>query len=293
MKKVLYMITAVLLLTGCSLQNPFQKKEQPESPTEETIEDDNNMTSDSELEKPEEQKEPDNNIDEENGEQKQDSSNEISEIALEATYFNDIQEVNNKLEIKNPSNIVALVNKEFALPGNYEPDDLVRPKVAFSFGDEDIEKSYLRKEAAVALEKMFAEAKKDNIHLFAVSGYRSYNRQTTILDAEIARIGEKKAMQVVANPGNSEHQSGLSMDISSQEANFLLTEDFGDTADGKWLKKNAHRFGYILRYPKDKEGITGYQYEPWHFRYVGEKVAKWVYENDWTLEEFFQEVEKI
>lgn len=286
MKKVLYLITAALLLTGCSLQNPFSKEEQTEPPVD-------NVPSQSEEKDPVGEKDADNNKEHESEQQNQGNKSEESKIALEAAYFNDVQEVNNKLEIKNPSNTVALVNKEFALPGNYEPDDLVRPKVEFSFGDEDIEKSYLRKEAAEALEKMFAEAKKNNIHLFAVSGYRSYARQTLILEAEIAKIGEEKALQVVANPGNSEHQSGLSMDISSESANYLLTEDFGDSSDGKWLANNAHRFGYILRYPKDKEGITGYQYEPWHFRYVGEKVAKWVYENNWTLEEFFQEVEKI
>ena len=100
-------------------------------------------------------------------------------------------------------------------------------------------------------------------------------------------------MLVVANPGFSEHQTGLAMDISSLSANRDLTEEFGETIEGKWLKENAHLFGFILRYPKGKESITGYQYEPWHFRYVGEKVAPIIFSKNLTLEEYFKKVEKI
>lgn len=169
----------------------------------------------------------------------------------------------------------------------------MRPKVEFSFGNQDIEKSYMRKEAAKALEDMFNGAKKSGITLYAVSGYRSYNRQTEVYDAEVSRVGEEKAVQAVAYPGNSEHQTGLAMDISSESADFLLTEGFGETKEGKWLKENAHLYGFILRYPKGKEKITQYKFEPWHFRYVGKKSAKDIYENDWTLEEYFKVVRKI
>lgn len=218
---------------------------------------------------------------------------EESPFTLEADYFNKIKVVDGRNIIQNPMNTVSLVNKEYGLPDGYAPDDLVRPNVAFSFGGQDIEKSYMRKEAAEALEKMFAAAKKEGIILYAVSGYRSYDRQTVLFDAEVKRVGEEKAIQAVAYPGNSEHQTGLAMDISSESSNFLLSDDYGKTAEGKWLRENAHRFGFILRYPEGKEKITGYKYEPWHFRYVGEKSAKDIYENDWTLEEYFQLVKKI
>ncbi|OCA90822.1 peptidase M15 [Bacillus sp. FJAT-27225] len=212
---------------------------------------------------------------------------------LEAAYFNQVQETSGKKEIMNPENILALVNKEFSLPGEYRPNDLVRPNVPFSFGESDAEKSLMRKEAAKALEKLFAQAKKENIEIFAVSGYRSYIRQKTLFDVEVANSGLEKAEQVVAVPGQSEHQTGLTMDIASRATNLELTEAFGETKEGKWLAENAHKFGFILRYPKGKEHITNYQYEPWHFRYVGTEAAKTMYKNDWTLEEFFQEVEKI
>ena len=214
-------------------------------------------------------------------------------LTLEAALFNEVVQVNGKNVIQNATNTMALVNKEFALPDGYAPTDLVRPKVAFSFGDQDIEKSYLRKEAATALELMFSDAVKNGLHLFAVSGYRSYDRQKAVFDAEVNRVGYEKAVQAVAVPGNSEHQTGLSMDISSESAHFGLTEQFGETAEGKWLANHAHLFGFVQRYPKGKEGITGYQYESWHYRYIGVKAATEIFENQLTLEEYFNIVEKI
>lgn len=215
-------------------------------------------------------------------------------LTLEAGFFNEVREVDGKKVIQNPDNILVLVNKQFSLPSSYEPENLVRPKVNFSFGSEDIEKSYMRKEAAKALEKMFSDAKKEaNLDLFAVSGYRSFKRQQEVFNAQVASVGEKKAIQVVAFPGQSEHQTGLTMDISSQSADFLLEESFEKTAEGKWLRENAHRYGFIMRYPKGKEAITGYDYEPWHFRYVGKEAATIIYEEGWTLEEYFDIVEKV
>ncbi|MDZ5474649.1 M15 family metallopeptidase [Bacillus sp. 31A1R] len=216
-----------------------------------------------------------------------------NELVLASEFFNQVKEVNGKNIIQNPTNVLALVNKQYNLPSSYSPLDLVRPDVSFSFGDEKLEKSYLRQEASDALEKMFNKAAQQDIHLVAVSGYRSYDRQAVLFDAEVNKVGKKKAVQVVAIPGSSEHQSGLAIDISSHSANLILTEEFGKTVEGKWLAKHAHKYGYILRYPKGKETITGYQYEPWHFRYVGVEAAKVIYKNKWTLEEYLNIVEKI
>lgn len=291
MKKLIWVLGSVFLLAGCNMDHASDKVEDEEKEQQEE------KTSTEKQENTEKVKE-DKNKDQDNEEKKKNESAAESDssegkLLLEAAYFNDIVQVDGRNVIQNPTNIMVLVNKGFALPDGYKADDLVRPNVTYSFGDQDIEKSYLRKEAADALEKMFVEAKDSGVHLFAVSGYRSYERQKTIFDTKVNQVGQEEASQVVAIPGNSEHQTGLSMDISSESANFELTEKFGETADGKWLMENAHRFGFILRYPKGKESITGYEYEPWHYRYVGVKAATEIYKNKLTLEEYFNIVEKV
>ncbi|EIJ78531.1 serine-type D-Ala-D-Ala carboxypeptidase [Bacillus methanolicus PB1] len=282
MKKTILILGTCILLAGCSKLEeniPFLKK------MDDTAEEQNNQLNDEIGNK------GGNNH---TGNKNSSNPGQLDDsITLKAKYFNQVKQVDGKYVIQNPANVLALVNHQFGLPSTYAPNDLVRPKVAFSFGNQNIEKSYLRKKAAAALEKMFAEAKKQNIELYAVSGYRSYERQEELFHAEINRVGKEKAVQAVAVPGTSEHQTGLAVDISSKSVNLDLTEQFGTTPEGKWLVKNAHKFGFILRYPKDKESITGYQYEPWHFRYVGTKAAKVIYEKNLTLEEYFDIVEKI
>jgi zinc D-Ala-D-Ala carboxypeptidase len=215
------------------------------------------------------------------------------QLTLDDIFFNQILETNGEKIIMNPENTLALVNKQFSLPETFLPNDLTRPDVEFTFGDLKIEKSLLRKEAASALEKLFQEAKQNGIELFAVSGYRSYEYQHGLFETEVKKVGREKAMEAVAFPGQSEHQTGLAMDITSRSVQLKLTEEFGLTKEGKWLAENAHRFGYILRYPKGKEPITGYQYEAWHFRYIGIEAATAIYTNNLTLEEYFQIVKKI
>lgn len=214
-------------------------------------------------------------------------------LTLDASFFNEIMEVDGKRVIQNPDNPLILVNKEFSLSQEYVPQDLVRPNIAFSFDDEDIEKSYLRKEAALALEEMFGDAAEAGIELFAVSGYRSYERQNSNFQNNVNRLGEDEAIRVSASPGNSEHQTGLAMDISSHSADLLLTQQFGETVEGKWLMDNAHHYGFILRYPEGLEDITGYIYEPWHYRYVGVEIATEIKDRQITLEEYFNIVKKI
>ncbi|ATH92054.1 peptidase M15 [Bacillus glycinifermentans] len=246
-----------------------------------------------------EQKQPDTtntkNVSNVNKDQKTDSSKSDltdQEFVLESKYFNQLKEINGLPTIQNPENILALVNKEYALPGDYKPADLTVPNVQFSF-KEDIEKRYIRKEAAEALEDLFKAAKKQGYELAAVSGYRSYDRQKTIYDNEVSLKGEKKAKEAVAYPGESEHQTGLAMDISSKSMGYALSQDFINTKDGKWVDENAYKYGYIIRYPKGKESITKYEYEPWHLRYVGKKAAKVIKEHNLTLEEYFKKVKKI
>ncbi|MBC2325608.1 M15 family metallopeptidase [Listeria booriae] len=206
---------------------------------------------------------------------------------------NKLIEKNGTEYIANPENILVLANKDYLLQSTYTPPDLVRPNVTFSFGDAQVEKAQMRKEAGAQLEAMFAAAKQDNLTLYAVSGYRSYKRQQEVFSAEVANKGEAKAKEAVAVPGTSEHQTGLAMDISSKDQGYELTEAFGDTPEGKWLQKNAHNYGFILRYMKGRESTTKYQYESWHYRYVGKDAATIIYNNNWTLEDFFQHVQAL
>ncbi|MEJ9148860.1 M15 family metallopeptidase, partial [Bacillus thuringiensis] len=160
----------------------------------------------------------------------------------------------------------------------------VVPNVPFSFSG-TVEKSHLRKEAAEALEKLFDLAKQEGIQLHAVSGFRSYDYQQRLYANNVKRKGQEHTDRFSAKPGHSEHQTGLTMDVSSKSANNELELSFANTKEGKWLKENAHCTGFIIRYPKGKESITGYAYEPWHIRYVGD-IAKNIYKQKQTLEEY-------
>lgn len=188
--------------------------------------------------------------------------------------------------VANPDDLLVLVNKQHNLSKDYVPGDLVAPNIPFYF-DEDLPKRYVRREVAKALEELFAAAKKENIELLGASGYRSYSRQEAIFASNVAQKGEDEARKVSAVAGQSEHQTGLAMDVTSKYVGYDLIEEFGETKEGIWLKDNAHKYGFIIRYPKGKEDITGYSYEPWHIRYVGKDVAAVVYQNGYTLEEYF------
>jgi D-alanyl-D-alanine carboxypeptidase len=175
--------------------------------------------------------------------------------------------------VSNPASISVLVNKGNALSRNYRSKDLVRPQVKFVFGSEKLEKALLRKEAPAALEKIFKRAASHNIKLYAVSGFRSYWTQEYLFNREVSCVGRQKAELAVAKPGTSEHHTGLTMDVSGASVHYMLSEMISQSKEGMWLALHAHEYGYILRYPKGKEKITKYEFETWHFRYVGIKAA--------------------
>lgn len=180
-----------------------------------------------------------------------------------------------------------LVNRKHKLESDYIPGDLVVPAIRFSYYGVQ-EKSHLRAEAAMWIEKLFEAAKEEQINLVAVSGYRSYNRQKQIYEANIEAKGEKTTNQVSAKPGTSEHQTGLVMDVSAYSVGCELEQNFGSSAEGIWLAENSYKYGFIIRYGKEKENITGYTYEPWHIRYVGKNLAEYLYKNDLALEEYYK-----
>ncbi|GAB6098590.1 hypothetical protein JCM16358_04690 [Halanaerocella petrolearia] len=187
--------------------------------------------------------------------------------------------------ITQPTSNLVLVNKERALPASFTPADLTIPDIPFPY-KEDVPKKQVKPIVAKALEQLFTQAKKENIKLAGVSGYRSYQRQKSIFNYNVRRKGRKEANKTSAQPGESEHQTGLAIDVSSPSVNYRLVEDLGKTKAGKWLAENAAKYGFIIRYPQDKTEITGYQYEPWHLRYVGQKHALKISSNNLTLEEY-------
>lgn len=146
-------------------------------------------------------------------------------------------------------------------------------------------------DSARALEEMFAAAKEEKINLLAISGYRSYSKQDRIYEKKTKKVGEEKANEYVAKPGTSEHQLGLAMDLGEKNVHTSLTESFANTKAGIWLVDNAHRFGFIVRYQKNWEEITGYLYEPWHVRYVGIDHASAMYKENIPMEEYVQKVQ--
>lgn len=190
------------------------------------------------------------------------------------------------IEVEEPERIDVIVNKQRKLPEGYETPNLTVPDVPFSF-EEFHPKKQMRKKAAVALEELFQAAEEDGLEPVAASGYRSYERQKAIYENSVAENGREYANRYSAKPGTSEHQTGLAMDVTSAEMGFGLDESFVNTEEGQWLKENAHRFGFVIRYPEGKSDITGYAYEPWHLRFVGKELAGKVHAENVTLEEYF------
>ncbi len=186
----------------------------------------------------------------------------------------------------NPESITVFVNKEFCLPKDYLPKDLVMPNIPFDYsGLED--RKLMRTVAAEAIVELFAAAKDEGHMLYGVSGYRSYTRQRDIFLNNIVHKGKTHTLKYSAVPGVSEHQTGLAMDVSTKGLRYRLVTRFSSSPEGKWLAANAHYYGFIIRYGDNAIDITGYEYEPWHIRYVGIDLAKYLYDNDLTLEEYY------
>ena len=170
-----------------------------------------------------------------------------------------------------------LVNKDNPLPRAYIPNTLENVHSEYK------ENILLDNKALEAFQELKREALRYGYHIDIVSGYRDYDYQEKIYNKLLEEKGFTYAITRIASPGKSEHQTGLAMDVGK------IDDDYGETKEGIWLKENAHKYGFIQRYPKGKENITGYKYEAWHYRYVGKKIAKYIYENDISFEEYYAE----
>ncbi|MBR2812147.1 MAG: M15 family metallopeptidase [Solobacterium sp.] len=176
-----------------------------------------------------------------------------------------------------PGNLLFIANKKHPLPDGYEPDDLTVVEV-------NTAGAYvrMRQEPNEAMKEMFAAAKADGANLVVASGYRSEEYQSQLYSRYVEEGGAEFADSVSSRPGYSEHQTGLAADLS-----YDLNDNFADTKEGLWLAEHAWEYGFILRYPRDKKGVTGFDFEPWHYRYVGREYAKLVHESGLTMEEYF------
>lgn len=220
---------------------------------------------------------------------------ESREVLLSNTEHENLEnktQESNYMEIQRLESILnnqyfILVNRENRLSENYVPNNLIEIKSRFlNYAEDD----NLESTASEALNRMFNSAMEDGISLVGVSGYRSYDMQRRLYDTRMIREGEAQTRSYTAEAGASEHQTGLAIDILSDEYS-VLDEGFENTRAFKWLNENCYKYGFILRYLKGKEDITGYNYEPWHFRYIGnEEAAMEIMNRGLTFEEYINEI---
>ena len=183
--------------------------------------------------------------------------------------------------------ILVHVNKDASLAANYIPNDLVN----ISSKVKTIGVICLKEEVATFLKKMFSDASKEKIKLAVTSGFRPAEVQSVLYEALIQKKGEK-AKDRIAKPMHSEHQLGTAVDLSGKSIDYLSADDsFKGTAEEMWLEQNAYKYGFVLSYPKDKTLITGYDYEPWHYRFIGISLAKKIFEKNMSVEEYFGSID--
>lgn len=186
--------------------------------------------------------------------------------------------------ITDPNSYDVLVNKTYKLDKNYIPNDLEEVSNKFAYDNK-----FLRHDAREAFENMANDALKLGYKIILVSAYRNYSYQADLYKEYVDTMGIDYARMCSAKAGHSEHQTGLALDIMGSNGDYNL---FSDSKEFYWVKDNAHKYGFILRYPANKTNITGFKYEPWHYRYVGD-IAEYLYENDLTLEEYRKQKKDI
>lgn len=195
------------------------------------------------------------------------------ELNMDKTYYDDATIV------KNPNDITVLTNKYLEIPKDYEPDDLVEMDDDYANNMYGVKK--LRKEAYDQFVKMCDDSRKEGINFYAESAYRSYSFQDTLYKNYVYENGQEEADKYAAKPGFSEHELGLAIDLANIWTITTKGEEYA------WISKNAYKYGYIIRYKKEWEDITGYAEEAWHIRYVGVDVATTVHKKGLTYEEYY------
>ena len=201
-------------------------------------------------------------------------------IGLDYKFYNYISKTDTSKDL------LMLVNKYLKLEENYVPKDLEEiNSIYFINGNKNVR--LLRKEAKEAFEQLSYDSIKNGNPVYGQSAYRDYNRQKDIYNSTVKESSIKVADMDTARPGHSEHQTGLAIDVSSTKNGNMLNFEF--TASYNWMLNNAHKYGFILRYPRTKEDIHGFIFESWHYRYVGVAVATYMKMNypDLTFDEYY------
>ena len=189
------------------------------------------------------------------------------------------------VETPNTNSLLVLVNQNYRLDEFYAPTDFVPVEVPVTPYSQ-VNTNYLRRDAADATELLFSKAQEAGYELTLRTGYISYSVQKNLYNQDVYEMGLEYADKFNSRPGHSEHQTGLAIDITTPSINNELSLEFADTEEGKWVLAHAHEYGFIIRYPENRESEVGYFYEPYHLRYVGVEVATEIFENNWTLEDY-------
>ncbi len=211
--------------------------------------------------------------------QKKNPNLEIEQIIKNVNMNLDKIQYQDIIPAKNLNTEYILVNKYYYLTKDYIPDNLETINNQYALSG-----MKLVNVAKNAFEEMSKNAAKENLKIIAMSSYRSYDYQVNLWNKYAKQDGEEKADTYSGRAGHSEHQTGLAVDVYNQKENYT---NFENTKEFEWMQKHAHEYGFILRFPKGKEQETGYQYESWHYRYVGVEIANYIQEKNITLEEYY------
>lgn len=192
-----------------------------------------------------------------------------------------------QFSLNDPTSIWVVVNKGRILPSDYAPSDLVNPEIKLRARANDPNMT-IRREAAEALKQMNEAASADLGSGFALtSGYRSYQVQFSLYNSYVKSSGVAYADATSAHAGHSEHQTGFAADLEPVSGKCALDKCFADTPEGQWLAANSYKYGFVIRYQTDTTAQTGYDFEPWHVRYLGVNLATKIQQKSATVEQFF------
>ena len=203
---------------------------------------------------------------------------EIKQIIKDVNMDLDKEPYKDMIKATNLNSINILVNKHNYLTEDYVPENLENINSSYALSN-----MKMVSEAKNAFENLSKDASKQNLKVIAMSTYRSYEYQVDLYNRYVKTDGKEAADTYSGRPGNSEHQTGLAVDVYNVKESYT---NFEKTKEYNWMQDNAYKYGFILRFPKDKENETGYEFESWHYRYIGLEAAKYIKEHNISFEEY-------